>query len=117
MIFRSKVLHIGNQAFSFFEEDKLIIMYGTSADQHLREYSVVIEMEELHGSLQDGMTLCFEDQKFTIVNVGHKVNETLKELSHVTLRFGEEAELLPGSIQLKEIPKTLPKVGSTILVM
>lgn len=120
-IIKVKVNHIGKNALSFFDEDKLFIIYGKVNDDDLRSYSIIVESELMKDDVKKGMILSFNNQDFEILEVGDEANNTLKSLTHMTLRFKDFndsniEEILPGSILLKGMPKVFPNIGSYIII-
>lgn len=120
-IVKLKVKFIGENAFSFFEEDRLFIIYGSNAkDKDLISYSVIVESEPIKQDIKENMILSFNNQYFKILKVGEEANKTLKALNHMTLRFEEsdleEYDIMPGAIILHGIPKNLPAEGDYIVI-
>ncbi|WP_157152132.1 PTS glucitol/sorbitol transporter subunit IIA [Brachyspira sp. SAP_772] len=121
-IIKLKVNYIGENALSFFDEDKLFIIYGKVNDNDLRSYSIIVESEAVENDIEKGMVLSFNDQDFEILEVGCEANNTLKSLTHMTLRFQDfndpsnSEDILPGSILLNGMPKVFPNIGSYITI-
>lgn len=120
-IVKLKVKFIGEKAFSFFEEDRLFIIYGCNIkDKDLISYSVIVESEHIKQDIKENMILSFNNQYFKILKVGEEANKTLKALNHMTLRFEEsvleEYDIMPGTIILYGFPKNLPSEGDYIVI-
>lgn len=95
----SKVIEIG-ESVPEFEEEMLVILFGTSATPELKPISVVHELNETPNHiLQEGTKIQLGDQTYTVTQVGGSANQNFEELGHVSIYFrsGQE-EVLPGAI-------------------
>lgn len=83
-----------------FKEDKIVILFGPQAPKEIREVAVIHEFEELGAEpLKAGGTIQFDDEVFTIMEVGSHANKNFIELGHVSIFFQEPfGEVLPGAI-------------------
>lgn len=83
-----------------FKEDKILILFGPEAPQELREMAVIHEFESLaEEPLKEGGTIQFDDESFTITELGSLANKNLKDLGHVSIYFQEPTDnVLPGSV-------------------
>ncbi|MBC1421520.1 PTS glucitol/sorbitol transporter subunit IIA [Listeria seeligeri] len=112
---KSKIIEIGPLV-PAFEEEKIVILFGPSATNELREISVIHELEELpNNAIQKGNKLTIGQQEYIIEEVGTEANKNLEELGHISIYFRSgENEVLPGAIVVSpEIFPTLT-VGDTV---
>jgi len=100
-MFQTKIIEIGPLVQEFQEED-LVILFGTSAPPELKEISVIHEIEkgEPEEILAEGGTLEFGNKVYKIEKVGDLANKNFEELGHLSIYFKDDtsAELLPGAI-------------------
>lgn len=110
------VTSIGKYAIS--KNDPIIILFGEQATEDLRSVSIIQSFKEKQNNveLKPGQSVFFDDQEYTILEVGSLANENLNTIGHVTLDFSEvpREDRLANGLYLK--PFNLPKVeiGSTI---
>lgn len=116
---KSKVIEIGE--FADFDDVDVVILFNNSAPEGLREVSIIHEyLDEVtttsNDLLKNGSAVKFGDQIYTVKQIGHVANGTLKELGHASFYFGidEEDELLPGSVLLDPAIKPNISVGDYI---
>ncbi|ALV21716.1 MAG: PTS glucitol/sorbitol transporter subunit IIA [Carnobacterium sp.] len=111
-----KITAIGEHAIT--QKDPIIILFGEQATEDLRTVSIIqsFEKDKERVDLKPGQTITFDEQVYTILEVGALANENLNTIGHVTLNFSEvpEEDKLASGIYLE--PFTLPKVavGTTI---
>ncbi|MGB3160485.1 PTS glucitol/sorbitol transporter subunit IIA [Carnobacterium sp.] len=112
----STVTSIGKYAIS--KKDPIIILFGEQATEDLRSVSIIQSFKENQSrvELEPGKSVFFDDQEYTILEVGSLANENLNTIGHVTLDFSEvpEEDRLANGLYLT--PFKLPKIeiGSTI---
>ncbi|MBF2545618.1 PTS glucitol/sorbitol transporter subunit IIA [Listeria seeligeri] len=112
---KSKIIEIGPLV-PAFEEEKIVILFGPTATNELREISVIHELEELpNNAIQKGNKLTIGQQEYRIEEVGTEANKNLEELGHISIYFRSgENEVLPGAIVVSpEIFPTLA-IGDTV---
>ncbi|MDQ1004437.1 PTS system glucitol/sorbitol-specific IIA component [Neobacillus niacini] len=105
-IYQSTVTEVGSQVELFLQE-KMIVLFNESAPSDLREIAVIHQYCPLEDDITVGDELVIGDQSFKITSVGHKVNETMRELGHSTVSFNGSLESdLPGTlcVEDKEVP-------------
>lgn len=116
-IYETKIVDLGSEAEMFKEED-MMILFGEEVPDDLANYSYIINVNEVNGIIEKGMTLTFNDKvSYKITAVGEVVNKNLANLGHISLRFNGDTEAeLPGTLYLED--KKLPEVdsGTTILI-
>lgn len=112
---KATVIEIGAHALD--EKEPMIILFGESATEGLKEYSVIQEFETTDSfSMTKGDVLMIDDQEYTIKHVGPFANDNLNSIAHVTLVFADvpEEDAIVNGLYLA--PSQLPtiKVGTTI---
>ncbi|MDQ0191198.1 PTS glucitol/sorbitol transporter subunit IIA [Alicyclobacillus cycloheptanicus] len=112
---KSTVTYIGDMAFAF-EEEKVLILFGTQAPAELRDISVIHEPVEVdRGALASASRLVVGQNEYEILSVGTEAMKNLAELGHLSIYFTDPpAEILPGSVYVK--PFELPKVSIGTLI-
>nr|WP_034553319.1 PTS glucitol/sorbitol transporter subunit IIA [Carnobacterium funditum] len=105
-----KVKAIGEHAIS--KKDPIIILFGEQATEDLRSVSIIQSFKEDQSrvELKPGYSVFFDDQEYTILEVGSLANENLNTIGHVTLDFSEvpSEDRLASGVYLK--PFKLPKI-------
>lgn len=111
MSYKSKVLEIGPMV-AAFEEELLVVLFGPSAPDALREISVIHEhngSEFEEDLIKEGTTLEIGNFKYTVKSVGSLANANFIELGHISVYFKSEMDdLLPGAIQVE--PEVFPQI-------
>jgi PTS system glucitol/sorbitol-specific IIA component len=112
---RAVIKAIGSQALS--EAEKIIILFGETATDTLKEYSVIQDFEQKEPiQLTAGDKIKIDEQSYTITQVGAFANENLNSISHCTLVFDAvpKDDSIMNGIYLT--PYELPKIkkGSVI---
>ncbi|HDT8916509.1 TPA: PTS glucitol/sorbitol transporter subunit IIA [Listeria monocytogenes] len=105
----SKIMEIGPLV-PAFEEEKIVILFGPTATNELREISVIHEFQDApNNALTKGNTLLIGEQVYTIVEVGTDANKNLEELGHISVYFRSgQNEVLPGAIVVS--PEVFPTI-------
>ncbi|WP_414838773.1 PTS glucitol/sorbitol transporter subunit IIA [Carnobacterium sp. TMP28] len=110
------VTSIGEQAIS--KKDPIIILFGEQATKDLRSVSIIQSFKEGQEKvkLMPGKSVFFDDQEYTILEVGSLANEHLNTIGHVTLHFSEvpSEDRLASGLYLKPFKVPKIKVGSMI---
>ncbi|MGO2891694.1 MAG: PTS glucitol/sorbitol transporter subunit IIA [Enterococcus devriesei] len=98
-MYQTKVTEIGALV-PDFKEELLMVLFGPSAMQELRDICVIHESEqEPKEVLMLGGKITFGDQEYTITKVGGEANANFESLGHISIYFREgENEVLPGAI-------------------
>ncbi|HFK0416011.1 TPA: PTS glucitol/sorbitol transporter subunit IIA [Listeria monocytogenes] len=105
----SKIMEIGPLV-PAFEEEKIVILFGPTATNELREISVIHEFQDApNNALTKGNTLLIGEQVYTIGEVGTDANKNLEELGHISVYFRSgQNEVLPGAIVVS--PEVFPTI-------
>lgn len=113
VIYENKVLGMGEAVSSL--GDEMIILFGDTAPDTLKDFCYLIEPKETNGNIAPGQTLFIDDESFEIKNVGDVAQKNLVALGHLTISFtGDEESMLPGAIVVEKKPCPQIKVGTTI---
>ncbi|EBF5115734.1 PTS sorbitol transporter subunit IIA [Listeria monocytogenes] len=111
----SKIMEIGPLV-PAFEEEKIVILFGPTATNELREISVIHEFQDVpNNALTKGKTLLIGEQEYTIEEVGSDANKNLEELGHISVYFRSgQNEVLPGAVVVS--PEVFPTmtIGDSI---
>ncbi|MCI1646443.1 MAG: PTS glucitol/sorbitol transporter subunit IIA [Olsenella sp.] len=95
----------------------MIVLFGPTAPTELRDICVVHDGKPTTDEVvHNGGTISFNNQTYTIVEVGDVANENFVTLGHLTVNFSKEPGVLPGSIRVdtEEVPDI--NVGDTIAI-
>ncbi|EAE7904285.1 PTS glucitol/sorbitol transporter subunit IIA [Listeria monocytogenes] len=105
----SKIMEIGPLV-PAFEEEKIVILFGPTATNELREISVIHEFQDVpNNALTKGNTLLIGEQTYTIEEVSSDANKNLEELGHISVYFRSgQNEVLPGAIVVS--PEIFPTI-------
>ncbi|MGO4942446.1 PTS glucitol/sorbitol transporter subunit IIA [Ruoffia tabacinasalis] len=109
MSFKTKVLEIGSMV-PAFEEEMLVVLFGTNAPSELKDISVIHDPETdfADGTIKEGTQLVMGGNTYTVTKVGNAANANFEELGHLSIYFKDNDELLPGAIQVE--PSVFPQV-------
>ncbi|MBC1376085.1 PTS glucitol/sorbitol transporter subunit IIA [Listeria farberi] len=105
----SKIIEIGPLV-PAFEEEKIVILFGPTATNELREISVIHEFQDPpNNTLSKGNTLLIGKQAYIIEEVGTEANKNLEELGHISIYFRSgKNEVLPGAVVVS--PEIFPTI-------
>lgn len=109
MSFKTKVLEIGSMV-PAFEEEMLVVLFGTNAPNELKDISVIHEPQSKfeNDSIKEGTKLQMGGNTYTVSKVGSLANANFEELGHLSIYFKDTDDLLPGAIQVE--PGVFPQV-------
>lgn len=112
---KTSVVSVGEYAGDFVDEG-LIVLFGSGVPDVIADYCYEIDSHVLEDSICVGDRLSIGDRAYQVIEVGDCANENFENLGHLTLRFGEEGEVLDGAIRLRERLADLPSSGSLIVI-
>ncbi|MGX7244788.1 PTS glucitol/sorbitol transporter subunit IIA [Enterococcus quebecensis] len=112
---KAVVTEIGARALD--EKEPMIILFGESATEGLKEYSVIQKFQGTQSlEMRKGDSLKIDKQEYKILYVGSFANNNLNSIAHVTLVFDNvpEEDAIVNGIYLT--PNAFPtiKVGTTL---
>lgn len=112
---KSVVKSIGEQAIS--EKEPLLILFDESATDELKKFSVVQAFEgESRKALEVGSSISFDEQNYTVTQVGPIANKHLQSMGHVTVVFKETAEEDQLANALYVAPFILPEIKTGTII-
>ncbi|MEI5989117.1 PTS glucitol/sorbitol transporter subunit IIA [Enterococcus crotali] len=103
------VTEIGARALD--EKEPMIILFGESATEGLKEYSVIQKFQEEQPlAMKEGDLLKVDEQEYTIDYVGPFANKNLNSIAHVTLVFDDipKEDAIVNALYLT--PRLLPTI-------
>lgn len=109
------IKELGNE-WEMMKNESMMILFNENSPQELKDISVV-HNGRAEGEVKAGDIMELGDESYSILFVGGKANETLRELGHATFQFnGEDNSDLPGTICLekKEIPDL--EIGQKVII-
>jgi PTS system glucitol/sorbitol-specific IIA component len=115
-IWRSSVVHIGQDAAELFEAG-VFIFFAQPVPDALAEVSLVhCGPESDFQPIQVGDQLWIGDTPMTIEEVGSMANDNFRQLGHIVVYLNVgDADLLPGAVKASgDVP--IPAVGDQIAV-
>lgn len=106
---KAKIIEIGEMV-PAFEEENLVILFGTQITDELRPICVVHEtLEYEENPLAVGKHISFGDKSYELTAVGDAANKNFEELGHISIYFRDgDNEPLPGAIIAK--PSEFPPI-------
>lgn len=114
VIYESIITEVGEDVEAFTDENMLVI-FNDTVPEELKSIAVIHEANMLKDDVESGDYFYINDVKFRILHVGDKVNETLKELGHCTIKFSShEASDLPGTMCVEEKP--IPEITKNMTI-
>ena len=117
--YSTKVVGVGGQVANFLSAGKMLVMFDDSMVlPELRDISVLHSGNQIQDIIKPGDVLKIVDTEFKILKVGNDVQNNLKNLGHVVIKFdGGAGELLEGSIHVEDKPIPKVQVGDEISIM
>lgn len=114
MNYQSKIIKIGEDVELFLDE-KMLIIFNDTVPEELVSISVIHDHKTMASDVSVENKFVIGDETYKVLAVGDKANETLHELGHCTIRFGEPStEDLPGTIVVEDKNVTSIEVGNSI---
>lgn len=115
--YEANIVEIGEEV-EIFAEENMLIIFNDTVPEALRMIGVVHEKTELLAEVEAGDVLEINEERYEILYVGSKVNETLKEIGHCTISFnGETTAPLPGTMCVEKKPLPDLKVDTKLRIL
>ncbi|RSL30123.1 PTS sorbitol transporter subunit IIA [Salibacterium salarium] len=109
-VYETTVTGLGPLVTEFISE-KIIILFKGDAPAELAEYCVLHDENNLQEEIKPDDVFKINDKSFVVTGVGSAVQQNLKELGHITLKFDGKMEVdLPGTLSLEE--KEVPEINN-----
>ena len=117
--YKTKVVGVGGQVASFLSAGKMLVMFDDSMVlPELRDISVLHSGNQINDIIKPGNIFKIVDTEFKVIKVGNDVQNNLKNLGHVVVKFdGGKGELLEGSIHDEDKPIPKIQVGDEISIL
>lgn len=108
--YSTRVVEVGEQVADFTSKAKMLVIFEDSmVFPELRSFAVLHSGNKLDGVVKPGDVIKIVDSEFKILKVGEDVNNNLKSLGHIVIKFdGGASDLMSGSIHVEDKP--IPKV-------
>lgn len=114
--YEATVTHIGPLTREFVEAG-ILVLFGESAPEELREFAILHDGRTLHAPLAPGDTLHIASETFRLLAVGEAANSNLANLGHLVLKFnGQTTPEMPGDVCVEARPLPAIDVGVRIQV-
>ena len=116
--YSTKIVGIGGEAEKFSRLAKMIVIFDDSMVlPELREFSVLHSGNKLTDAIKAGDILKVADSEFKILKVGNEVNNNIKSLGHIVIKFNDDKDdLLEGSIHVEDKPIPKIRIGDEIAI-
>ena len=112
---KTVVTHIGSEA--YFDDYPILVLFNEEAPEELKDICVLhrfVEPPQAEGFME-GKKVCFDQEEYTITEVGSVAFENFRKLGHLSFHFGHsEQPVLPGSIRLNR--ERVPKLKKDSLI-
>ena len=117
--YSTKVVGIGGEAEKFSRLAKMIVIFDDSMVlPELRNFSVLHSGNKLTDVIKPGDILQIAESKFKILRVGNEVNNNIKSLGHIVIKFNDDKDdLLEGSIHVEDKPIPKIRIGDVIEII
>lgn len=117
--YSTKIVGIGGEVSKFTSLVKMLVIFDDSMVlPELRNFSVLHSGNKLTDAIKPGDTLKIAGSEFKILNVGQEVNNNIKSLGHIVIKFNDDKEdLLEGSIHVEDKPIPKIRIGDEIAVI
>jgi PTS system glucitol/sorbitol-specific IIA component len=112
-LFQAVVVQIGEMVEDIAKEN-ILIFFDAKAPKELHDVAVLHEGGSVVEDVRVGDRLMIDDKSYEIIFVGDKVNSALRDLGHVSVKFGGATEDMPGSICVRADQIPVPSVGDVL---
>ena len=117
--YSTKIVGIGGEVSKFTTLVKMLVIFDDSMVlPELREFSVLHSGNKLTDVIKPGDVLKVADSEFKILSVGNEVNNNIKSLGHIVIKFNDDKDdLLEGSIHVEDKPIPKFRIGDEIAIL
>ena len=117
--YSTKIVGIGGEVAKFTSLVKMLVIFDDSMVlPELREFSVLHSGNKLTDVIKPGDILKVADAEFKILRVGNEVNNNIKSLGHIVIKFNDDRDdLLEGSIHVEDKPIPKIRIGDEIAIV
>lgn len=114
--YKARVTEIGPLVTEFTEAG-VLVFFGASAPEELKEFAIIHDGTELRGEVGPGDELWLDERCFRVLAVGEVANQNLAALGHFIVKFnGQTAPEMPGDICAEAAPLPPVVVGTHIRI-
>lgn len=113
-VYKTVISNIGQNAKDFLEHNMFVI-FKDNAPQELADYCYIHNENNLLKDIQAEDILIIDKENYRVTAVGSVVNENLKELGHITLKFSGEKDASMGGTLYLEKKEIAPLNKGTII--
>ena len=117
--YSTKIVGIGGEVAKFTSLVKMLVIFDDSMVlPELRDFSVLHSGNKLTDVIKPGDTLQIAGSEFKILSVGTEVNNNIKSLGHIVIKFNDDKDdLLEGSIHVEDKPIPKIRIGDEIAIL
>ena len=117
--YSTKIVGIGGEVAKFTSLVKMLVIFDDSMVlPELREFTVLHSGNKLTDVIKPGDVLKVADSEFKILSVGNEVNNNIKSLGHIVIKFNDDKDdLLEGSIHVEDKPIPKFRIGDEIAIL
>ena len=117
--YSTKIVGIGGEVSKFTSLVKMLVIFDDSMVlPELRNFSVLHSGNKLTDVIKPGDVLKIADSEFKILSVGNEVNNNIKSLGHIVIKFNDDRDdLLEGSIHVEDKPIPKIRIGDEIAII
>ena len=117
--YSTKIVGIGGEVKKFTSLVKMLVIFDDSMVlPELRDFSVLHSGNKLTDVIKPGDVLKIADSEFKILKVGGEVNNNIKSLGHIVIKFNDDKDdLLEGSIHVEDKPIPKFRIGDEIAIL
>ena len=117
--YSTKIVGIGGEVDKFTTLVKMLVIFDDSMVlPELRNFSVLHSGNRLTDVIKPGDVLQLAGSEFKILSVGNEVNNNIKSLGHIVIKFNDDRDdLLEGSIHVEDKPIPKIRIGDEIAIV
>ena len=117
--YSTKIVGIGGEVAKFTSLVKMLVIFDDSMVlPELRDFSVLHSGNKITDVIKPGDVLQIAGSEFKILSVGNEVNNNIKSLGHIVIKFNDDRDdLLEGSIHVEDKPIPKIRIGDEIAIV
>ena len=117
--YSTKIVGIGGEVAKFTSLVKMLVIFDDSMVlPELRNFSVLHSGNKITDVIKPGDVLQLAGSEFKILSVGNEVNNNIKSLGHIVIKFNDDKDdLLEGSIHVEDKPIPKIRIGDEIAIV
>ena len=117
--YSTKIVGIGGEVEKFTSLVKMLVIFDDSMVlPELRNCAVLHSGNKLTDVIKPGDVLQLAGSEFKILSVGNEVNNNIKSLGHIVIKFNDDRDdLLEGSIHVEDKPIPKIRIGDEIAIV